>query len=336
MRILVGGGAGFIGSHFAEAALRAWPRGRVTVLDNLSFAGVLANLDGMKRDPRFRFVRGDICDRTLVDKLMQETDLLVNFAAETHVDRSLLSAGKFLRTSVQGTFALVDSARMAGRAEKLVLMSTDEVYGPVLRGAADERYPLNPTSPYSAAKAAGDMVALSYARSFGLPVVIPRACNIYGPRQFPEKAIPVFATNAIMDTPLPVYGDGRQEREWLFVGDAVRALVTLCRRGTRGRIYNIGSGVWRQNMAVARRILRRLGKPSSLIRHVADRPGHDRRYAIRDRGIRSLGWRPRVRFERGLDLTVDWYRAHPEWWRPLRARSRGYLRAQYGERLKGR
>jgi len=334
MRILVGGGAGFIGSHFAEAALRAWPRARVTVLDNLSFAGVLANLDGMKRDPRFRFVRGDICDRKLVGKMMKETDLVVNFAAETHVDRSLLSAGEFLRTSAQGTHALVEAARLDSRAKRLVLMSTDEVYGPVLRGAADERAPLNPTSPYSAAKAAGDLVALSYARSFGVPVVIPRACNIYGPRQFPEKAIPVFAISAILDRPLPVYGDGRQEREWLFVGDAVRALIALCRRGRPGTVYNIGSGVWRRNIAVARRILRRLGKPGSLIRHVTDRPGHDRRYAIRDRGMRALGWRPRVPFEAGLDLTVDWYRSHPGWWRPLRARSRGYLRTQYGHRLK--
>jgi dTDP-glucose 4,6-dehydratase len=336
MRILVGGGAGFIGSHFAEAACAAWPRAHVTVLDNLSFAGVRANLASLKANPRFRFVKGDICDRPLVDRLVRETDLVVNFAAETHVDRSLLSAGVFLRTGVQGTHTLVDAARASGRPKKLVLMSTDEVYGPVLSGAADEDAPMRPTSPYAAAKAAADLVALSYARSFGCPVVIPRACNIYGPRQFPEKAIPVFTIQALHDRPLPVYGDGAQEREWLHVDDAVRALVLLCRRGMPGRVYNVGSGLWRRNLAVVRRILKRLGKPESLIRHVTDRPGHDRRYAIRGRAIRALGWRPRVAFEDGLDRTVDWYRAHAAWWKPLQARSRAYLRAQYGQRLKGR
>jgi len=333
MRILVGGGAGFIGSHFAESACARWPRASVTVLDNLSYAGVTANLDGLRRNPRFRFVRGDICDRRLVERLLKETDLLVNFAAETHVDRSLLSAGAFLRTGALGTFTLVDAARVTGRVKRLVLMSTDEVYGPVLSGAADEAAPLRPSSPYAAAKAAGDLVALSYARSFGLPVIVPRACNIYGPRQFPEKLIPLFATNAWLGLPLPVYGDGRQEREWLHVDDAVRALVALCRRGTPGRVYNIGSGTWRRNILVARRILRRLDRPASLIRHVADRPGHDRRYAIRGRAIRALGWKPAVGFEAGLDRTVDWYRAHAAWWKPLRARTTAYLAAQYGWRL---
>ncbi|MEK7765639.1 MAG: GDP-mannose 4,6-dehydratase, partial [bacterium] len=209
------GGAGFIGSHFTEAAARAWPSARITVLDNLGFAGVLANLDGLQRRPRFRFVRGSIGDARLVRTLLKETDLLVNFAAETHVDRSLLEAGTFLSTGVMGTFTLVETARQLGTVRRLVLMSTDEVYGDLASGAAAEDARLNPSSPYSAAKAGGDLVALAYARSFGLPVVVPRACNIYGSRQFPEKMIPLMTVNALRALPLPVSGAGRQAREWL-------------------------------------------------------------------------------------------------------------------------
>ncbi len=333
MRILICGGAGFIGSHFTEAACRTYPQARVTVLDNLTFAGVQANLDGLRRRPRFRFIKGDITNTKLIRTLLKETDLLVNFAAETHVDRSLLEAGRFLKTGVMGTFTLVEAARTLGRVKRLVLMSTDEVYGPVLSGSAGEGAPLNPSSPYSAAKAGGDLLALSYAKSFSLPVIVPRACNIYGPRQFPEKAIPLFATNALQDLPLPVYGDGQQQREWLYISDACRALLLLTRRGKTGQIYNIGSGVWRRNIAVVRCILRRLGKPGSLIRFVADRPAHDHRYAVRDDKLRTMGWRPRVAFENGLNHTVDWYRDHASWWRPLRKRSSAYFRAQYAHRL---
>ncbi len=333
MRILIGGGAGFIGGHFAEYARKSWPTARITVVDNLSFAGVRANLDSFTSDRRFRLVVGDITNAPLIEKLMKETDLLVNFAAETHVDRSLLAAGTFLQSSVIGTHVLVETARRLGTVKKLVLMSTDEVYGPVLRGAASEDSRLDPSSPYSAAKASGDLLALTYARSFGVPVVIPRGCNIYGPRQFPEKMIPVMITNAIDDKPLPVYGNGRQQREWMHVSDACRALVMLAKRGAPGGIYNIGSGTWARNIEVVRRILSRLGKPASLIRHVADRPGHDLRYAVRASRLKALGWKPLVKFSAGLDATVDWYRDHPGWWRPLQNRSRSYFRAQYGRRL---
>ncbi len=336
MRMLIGGGAGFIGSHFTEAVCRAHPDAHITVLDNLTFAGVRENLDSLRRRPRFRFVKGDIRNPRLVRKLLKETDVLVNFAAETHVDRSLLWADTFLSTGVMGTFTLIEAARELGNVKKLVMMSTDEVYGPVLSGLANEGSPLNPSSPYSAAKAGGDLLAMSYAKSFRMPIVIPRGCNIFGPRQFPEKAIPLFTTNAINDMPLPIYGDGRQEREWLHVADACRALLTLVRKGKSGEIYNIGSGVWRRNIAVARRILRRLGKPESLIRFVADRPGHDRRYGIVASKIRKLGWRPIVPFESGLDRTVDWYNGNASWWKPLRARAREYFRIQYGHRLGAR
>jgi dTDP-glucose 4,6-dehydratase len=334
VRILICGGAGFIGSHFTEAACAAYPKARVTVLDKLTYAGVMANLDSLRRRPRFRFVKGDIADRRLVLKLLRETDLLVNFAAETHVDRSLLSAGDFLRTDVMGTFTLLEAVRELRTVRRAVLMSTDEVYGSLPSGAARESAPLNPSSPYSASKASGDLLALAYARSFGLPVIVPRGCNIFGPRQFPEKMIPLFATNAILGEPLPVYGDGRQEREWMHVADACRALLLLLKRGTPGLIYNIGSGAWRRNIAVARRILGRLGRPDSLIRFVSDRPGHDRRYAVRADRMRSMGWRPKVEFDRGLNSTVDWYRAHPSWWRPLRTRARSYMKMQYAARLR--
>ncbi len=333
MRILIAGGAGFIGGHFAEAARRAWPSAKITVVDNLSFAGVRENLSSFRKDRKFRLVVGDITNARLMEKLMKETDLLVNFAAETHVDRSLLSAGTFLQSSVIGTHVIVETARRLGTVKKLVLMSTDEVYGPVLKGAASESSPLDPSSPYSAAKAGGDLLALTYARSFKVPVVIPRGCNIYGPRQFPEKMIPVMITNAIGDKPLPVYGNGKQQREWMHVSDACRALLLLASRGVPGEIYNIGSGYWAKNIEVVHRILRRLGKPSSLIRHVADRPGHDLRYAVRAAKLHRLGWKPLVRFGPGLDRTVDWYRDHASWWRPLQNRSRSYFRAQYGRRL---
>lgn len=333
MRILIGGGAGFIGGHFAEAARRQWPAAWITVVDNLSFAGVLANLEGFSSDRRFRFVRGDITDARLMEKLMKEADLLVNFAAETHVDRSLLSAGSFLQASVLGTHVLVETARRLGTVRKLVLMSTDEVYGPVLKGSASESSALDPSSPYSAAKAGGDLLALTYARSFKVPVVIPRGCNIYGSRQFPEKMIPVMITGALDDRPLPVYGNGRQQREWLHVRDACRALVLLAERGVPGQIYNVGSGYWARNIDVVRRILSRLGKPQSLIRHVADRPGHDLRYAVRATKLHRLGWKPLIPFGIGLDATVDWYRFMPRWWRPLQKRSQAYFRTQYARRL---
>ncbi len=333
MRILIAGGAGFIGSHFTEAACEAFPAAHVTVLDKLTYAGVLANLDSLKRRPRFRFIKGDIADRRLVAKLLKETDLLFNFAAETHVDRSLLWADEFLKTQITGTFTLLEGARQSGKLKRMVLMSTDEVYGPILAGTARENSLLDPSSPYSAAKAGADLLALSYARSFRLPVIVPRACNIYGPRQFPEKMIPVMTLNALRDIPLPVYGNGRQQREWLFVRDACRALLLLAKKGGLGRIYNIGSGVWEKNIRVVKLILRRLGKPDSLIRFVTDRPAHDRRYAVNCSEIGKLGFKPATAFPQGLAETVDWYRRNRSWWEPLLAKTKRYLSIQYRRRL---
>jgi len=332
MRILVAGGAGFIGSHFTEAAFPAWPSAKITVLDKLTYAGVRSNLDSLSRNRRFRFVKGSITNRPLVKKLLKETDLLVNFAAETHVDRSLLWAGAFLETDVMGTFNLLEVARELRTVRRIVLMSTDEVYGPVMHGEARESSRLDPSSPYSASKASGDLLALAYARSFGLPVVIPRACNIYGPRQFPEKFIPLFAINALLGRPLPLYGDGKQKREWMHVSDAVRGVIAVARRGKTGEIYNIGTADRRPNIEVARRIVRSAGAPESLIHPVKDRPGHDRRYAVTASKLRRAGWKPLVKFPDGLDSTVRWYRDHPEWWKPLLAREEKYFRLQYSGR----
>ena len=333
MRILVTGGAGFIGSHFTEAACDRWPSAKVTVLDKLTYAGVRGNLDSLRLNPRFRFIRGSITDRKLVRKLLRETDLLVNFAAETHVDRSLLWAGTFLETDVMGTFTLLEVARELGTVKRIVLMSTDEVYGPVMHGEARELSRLDPSSPYSASKASGDLLALAYARSFRLPVVIPRGCNIYGPRQFPEKFIPLFTVNALRGLPLPLYGDGKQKREWMHVSDAVRGIMAIAGRGKAGEIYNIGTADRRPNIEVARRILRAAGAPESLIRPVKDRPGHDRRYAVSAAKARSLGWRPAVAFPKGLESTVAWYRDNASWWRPLLAQEGRYFRIQYAKRL---
>jgi dTDP-glucose 4,6-dehydratase len=332
MRILVGGGAGFIGSHFTEAACKTWPSARITVLDKLTYAGVRSNLDSLKNNRRFRFVKGSINDRALARKLLRETDLLVNFAAETHVDRSLLWAGSFLETDVMGTFNLLEAARETRTVKKIVLMSTDEVYGPVMHGEAREASRLDPSSPYSASKASGDLLALAYARSFGLPVVVPRACNIYGPRQFPEKFIPLFAINALLGRPLPLYGDGKQKREWMHVSDAVRGVTAVAKRGKAGEIYNIGTADRRTNIEVARRIVRAAGAPETLIRPVKDRPGHDRRYAVTAGKLRKTGWRPLVKFPEGLASTVEWYRDHAAWWKPLLAREERYFRLQYSAR----
>lgn len=332
MRILVTGGAGFIGSHFTETACKAWPFARITVLDKLTYAGVRSNLDSLAGNRRFRFIKGSITNRILVRKLLRETDLLVNFAAETHVDRSLLWAGSFLDTDVMGTFNLLEVARELKSVKRIVLMSTDEVYGPVMHGEAREHSRLDPSSPYSASKASGDLLALAYARSFGLPVVIPRGCNIYGPRQFPEKFIPLFTINALLGRPLPLYGDGKQKREWMHVSDAVRGVIAVAQRGKAGEIYNIGTADRRPNIEVARRIVRAAGAPESLIHPVKDRPGHDRRYAVSASKLRKTGWKPLVKFPDGLASTVHWYQDNPEWWKPLLIREEKYFRLQYSKR----
>ena len=336
MRILVTGGAGFIGSHFVRLLLR---QGDVDVvnLDALRYSGNLDNLRDIEKHPRYTFLHGDICDAALVERVVHENriEVIVNFAAETHVDRSILEPGGFVRTDVVGTSVLLEAARAAG-IQRFVQVSTDEVYGDVRSGRSVESDPLAPRSPYAASKAAGDLLALSYHTTYGLPVVVTRGSNTFGPNQYPEKFIPLFVTNAIEDQPLPLYGDGLHQRDWLYVEDHCEAIELVLRRGAPGEIYNIGAGYERRNKEMAEAILALLGKPLSLIRHVTDRAGHDRRYALNCEKLSALGWGPRHSLDAALKITVDWYRQNTSWWRKIKSGEfRAYYERVYGARLGG-
>jgi len=321
MNILVTGGAGFIGSGFVRmlAAETDW---RIVNLDKLTYAGNLENLVGIPESPRYRFVHGDICDEALVLDLVGEEkpDAIVHFAAESHVDRSILSPEPVIRTNLNGTFVLLEAARR-WRTPRFVHVSTDEVYGSLAAPReATEDFPLNPSSPYSAAKAGSDLLARSYFVTFKLPVLITRASNNYGPYQFPEKLIPLMITNAMEDKPLPVYGDGLQVRDWLHVEDHCRGILAVLREGREGEIYNIGGSRSLPNLEVVRRVLELTAKPDTLIQYVTDRPGHDRRYALSSEKImRETAWRPRIDFETGLARTIEWYGANTPWVAHLRS-----------------
>jgi dTDP-glucose 4,6-dehydratase len=333
--VVVTGGAGFIGSNFVRYALQAHPDWRITTLDKLTYAGRMENLHDVAGDPRHTFVRGDVADPAVVGPLIQDADVVVHFAAETHVDRSLMSAGEFIHTDVYGTFVLLEAARQAPRLRRFVQISTDEVYGSVPEGSSRETDELRPRNPYSASKAGADRLAYSYWATYGVPVVITRASNNYGPYQFPEKVIPLFLTNAIDDIPVPLYGDGLNERDWLHVLDHCRAVDLLIDAGTSGEVYNIGGGNHVRNIDLTRQILGTLGKPESLIQPVVDRPGHDRRYSLDTSKLRGLGWAPQAVFEEGLRETADWYRRNEWWWRPIKEQDpafRDYYRQQYGQR----
>ena len=316
MRLLVTGGAGFIGSAFVRMSLE-WDRSlEVVNLDQLTYAGNRENLASVADDPRHRFVRGNICDRRLVDSLLEETqpDAIVHFAAESHVDRSIFSPQPVFETNLGGTFTLLEAAR-SHRIGRFLHVSTDEVYGSLKEPLeADETYPLRPSSPYSAAKAGSDLLALSYFTTYSTPVIVSRASNNYGPYQFPEKLIPLMVSNALEGRPLPIYGDGMQVRDWLHVEDHCRALLAVLERGRNGEIYNIGGNCAMSNLEVVRRILAATGRPETLIQYVEDRPGHDRRYALSSMKImRETGWTPRVEFDQGLAGTVEWYRRNVDW-----------------------
>jgi dTDP-glucose 4,6-dehydratase len=335
MKILVTGGAGFIGSAFVHRVLSA-SQDDVVVIDALTYAGNLANLESVADDPRFSFVMGDIADSDLIDKLVKSVDAVVNFAAETHVDRSLLNSESFVRANVTGVLTLLDAVRRHGK--RLLQVSTDEVYGDIEPGRLSvESDALQPRSPYAAAKAGGELMCRAYAVSYDTDIVITRGCNTIGPRQFPEKLVPLFITNALRDEPLPVYGDGRQVRDWLFVDDHAAAIDLVLRKGRSGEIYNVGAGNERPNLDVIRALLAHLGKPDSLITYVPDRPGHDRRYALDWSKIRDdLGWEPRRDFSATLHDTIDWYVANPDWWRAIREENAdfaAYYQQQYGWRL---
>jgi dTDP-glucose 4,6-dehydratase len=332
MKILVTGGAGFIGSNFVRYCLLCRPDWSVTVLDKLTYAGNLTNLADASGSPRYRFFHGDIADDDFVDPLVSDVDAVVNFAAETHVDRSIMHAGAFIETDVKGTWVLLEAARKYG-VSKFLQVSTDEVYGHVEDGDSVETDKLAPRSPYSASKAGGDMMVLAYHTTYGLPVVITRGSNTIGPYQYPEKVVPVFTTNAIDDISMPIYGDGGALRDYIYVTDHCSAIATVLERGVAGEAYNVGAGNQINTLVLARAILARLGKSESLMQFVPDRPGHDRRYSVDSTKLRALGWAPEYDFESALNATVDWYVANEAWWRPLKSGEYlDYYKRNYHER----
>ncbi len=332
--LLVTGGAGFIGSNFVHYMLDRHPDYRIVVYDKLTYAGRLENLDRVQADPRFAFVQGDITDATAVRRAIREyeIDTIVNFAAETHVDRSILDPDAFVKADVYGAYVLCEAAKEL-RLERLHHISTDEVYGPIPTGTFKETDPFRPTSPYAASKAGGELLVMSYFITYGLPITITRGVNTYGPYQYPEKAMPLFITNAIDDQPLPLYGDGKQVRDRLYVTDHARAVDIVLQRGTLGEAYNVAADCERTNIDVARMIVRALGKPESLIQPVKDRAAHDVRYALDTGKLGQLGWEPEVSFEEGFAQTIGWYLERQDWWRPIKSGEYlEYYQKQYVER----
>ena len=321
MNVCVTGGAGFIGSHFIRQWRVRHPKDQIVNFDALTYAGSSARVADVEGGGSYRFVQGTICDPEIVQRALSGCELIVHCAAETHVDRSITDATPFLRTNVEGTYHLLHAAQRTG-VTRFVHISTDEVYGPILSGSVDERAPFAPQSPYAASKAAADLLVQSCHATYALPTIIVRPTNIFGPWQLPEKFIPLCVTNGMEGRAVPVYGDGQQHRGWLFVEDLCEALQLIIERGTIGEVYNVGSGTEQANVETARMILEQLGASRELLTFVKDRPAHDRRYAMNDAKLRALGWQPRTSFQQGLSKTIDWYRAHADWWRPITRRLR--------------
>ncbi len=333
MRILITGAAGFIGSNYVRYVLARYPDARVVALDKLTYAGNPANLAACADDPRYRFVRADVCDTEAVNEALAGCDALVNFAAETHVDRSVMDPAAFVRTNVEGVRVLMEAAR-AHDVRRIVHVSTDEVYGHVPVGAATEDARLAPRNPYAASKAGGELLALSYFTSFGLPVTVTRGANTIGPRQYPEKALPVFVTNAIDDEPLPIYGEGQAVRHYMYVTDHCAGIDLVLREGEPGTAYNVGVEFEVNTLALAEGILDILGKPRSLMRLIEDRPGHDYRYSLDSARLEALGWQPEYTFRQALAETVKWYVDNEDWWRAVKSGGYDdYYRRNYADRL---
>jgi dTDP-glucose 4,6-dehydratase len=322
-RLLVTGGAGFIGSNFIRYMLQKYPELHIVNIDALTYAGNPENLRDVEKDPRYSFLHGNICEADDVAKVMPGCDSVINFAAETHVDRSIHEAGAFVETDVHGTFILLEAARKH-KISRFLHISTDEVYGSIEKGSFRETDALSPSSPYSASKAGGEFLAHSYFVTYGLPVLITRSSNNFGPYQYPEKLIPLFITNAIDDISLPLYGDGKNVRDWLYVEDQCEALDIVLQKGKPGEVYNIGAGNEEMNITVTKETLRLLGKPESLIQPVKDRPGHDRRYSVASDKMHALGWKPRHSFQEGLEKTVRWYVENEVWWRAVKEKQVAY------------
>lgn len=333
MRILLTGGAGFMGSNMIHYLLRTYPDVEIVNFDDLTYAGNLENLATVAHDPRYTFVKGNIADSAAIDRAVEGADLVINYAAETHVDRSILEPKAFIDTNVYGVYNILEAVRKH-KTPRYIQISTDEVFGAVMEGESDEDSKFEPRSPYSASKAAGDHLCQAYAITYGVPVIVTHACNFYGPYQFPEKLIPLFTMNLLEGKTVPVYGDGMQVREWIFTEDHCRAIDVIARKGNPGEVYNIGTGYRVPNIVVTKKLLALTGRDETAIEYVADRPGHDRRYAINSNRLRSeLGWEPQVRFDEGLAKTVEWYKQQREWVDRCRTGAyKEYYEKQYSHR----
>ena len=331
--LLITGGCGFIGSNFIHYVLAKYPDYCIINLDKLTYAGNLANLAGLAGEIRYRFVEGDICDRAAVDALVAEADMVVNFAAESHVDRSIMGGAEFVQTNFNGTYELLESAKDHG-VERFHQISTDEVYGSIDEGAWTEEWPLAPRNPYSATKASAELLVRSYHITHGLPVVTTRASNNIGPYQYPEKRVPLYITNALDDLPLPIYGNGSQVRDHLYVEEHCSAIDLVLHEGTEGEVYNVGGENDATGLEVARLIVERLGKDESLLQFVSDRTGHDQRYALDSSKVVGLGWKPTSDFRVAMERTIDWYVENETWWREIKERQdyKDYYQRNYGNR----
>jgi dTDP-glucose 4,6-dehydratase len=332
MKLLITGGAGFIGSNFIKFILNKHPDYKIINLDKLTYAGNPDNLKDIETNKNYTFIKGDICDSDLVAKLMKDVDIVVHFAAETHVDRSMMEAGIFMQTDVFGTFTLLNAAKN-NNIKKFIHISTDEVYGSIESGSVTEDNPLNPANPYSASKAGADLLASSYFKAYKVPTIIVRSSNNFGPYQHVEKLIPLFATNAIENEKLPLYGDGLNKREWLYVVDNCEAIDFLMHNGIVGQVYNVGSNIEKTNLEIAKNIVKHLGKREEIISFVKDRISHDKRYSIDCSKIRKLGWKPRFDFENALKDTIKWYEKNSWLWSKIKTGNfKRYYKKQYAER----